>query len=139
MTLMSEIEISTYLIDLEKNLDLMISDYSNYFSRSILILIFRIHHDWHFWFCYLRLATSDRWIDRDERIHINRLLCRCLMLMFSVDLKTFYSSDLLEELSRRKFSNRSLDAEILRKTCEILYSFLLVSIFCMSSERSLSY
>jgi hypothetical protein len=139
MTLMSEIEISTYLTDLEKILDLMIFDYSNYFSKLILILILRIHHDWHFWFCYLRLATSNRWIDRDERIRINRLFCKCLMLMFFVNLRTFYSSSFLKKLSRRKFSNRSLSAEILRRTCEILYSFLLVSIFCMSSKRLFFY
>jgi hypothetical protein len=62
MMLMSEIEILTRLTDHE-----MIFDNSHYFSKSI----FHNHHNWRFWFCYLRLATSDLWIDRDERIRIN--------------------------------------------------------------------
>jgi hypothetical protein len=43
MALVSGIEASAYLTDLEEILDLMIPDYSNYSSELILIL--RIHHD----------------------------------------------------------------------------------------------
>ncbi len=111
----------------------MVFDNLHYFSRSI----FYNHHDWHFWFCYLRLATSDSWIDRDERIRINWLSCRYLMLMFSADLKTSYSSDLLRELSRRKFSNSLSSADILRRTCEIFYLFLFVLIVCMFLKSTL--
>ncbi len=126
VTLMSEIEILRYLTDHE-----IILDNLHYFSKSILYN----HHDWHFWFCRLRLATSDSWIDIDKQIRINRLSCKYLILMFSADFKTSYSSDLLKELSRRRFSNRSLSAKILQKTCEIFYSLLFASIVCMSSEH----
>jgi hypothetical protein len=126
MMLMFEIEILMCSIDRE-----MIFDNSHYFSKSIL----HNHHDWHFWFCYLRLATSDLWIDKDERIHINRLLCKYLMLMFFADLRTFYSSDLLRKLSRRKFSNRLSNVEISQRKYETLYSFLFISIVYMFSKH----
>jgi hypothetical protein len=55
--------------------------------------------------------------------------------MFFEDFRTFYLSNLLEELSHHKVSNRLSNAETQFKRYETSYSFLLASSVCMSSEH----
>jgi hypothetical protein len=55
--------------------------------------------------------------------------------MFFEDIKTFYLSNLLEELSYYKVSNRLSNVETQLKKYETSYSLLLASSVCMSSEH----